>query len=51
VSLCGETAKYHYRGEQRDGPDQSGFLELLDELRNADAADRITEAAETAIRR
>lgn len=38
-------------GNNAMAPDQSGLLELLDELRNADAADRITQAGETAIRR
>lgn len=47
VSLCGETAKYHYREEHSDALDQSALLAVLDVLRSADAADRITQAAET----
>ena len=45
MSLCAGTAKYHYREEQRDGP--GSLLEVLDALRNADASDRIKQAAET----
>jgi hypothetical protein len=45
VSLCGETTEDHYREEQRDALDQSALLEVLDALRNTDAADRITQAA------
>jgi putative transposase len=47
VRLCGETAKNHYREERRDGPGSVCVLEVLDALRNADAADRIKQAAET----
>jgi len=47
VNLCGETTKDHYREEHRDALDQSALLEVLDALRNADAADRIKQAAET----
>jgi putative transposase len=44
VSLCGETTKDHYIAKALD---QSALLEVLDALRNADAADRIKQAAET----
>jgi putative transposase len=47
VSLCGETAKNHYREDIAMALDQSALLEVLDALRNADAADRIKQAAET----
>ena len=47
MSLCGETTKYHYREEQRDGPGSVCLVGGARRIRNADAADRITQAAET----
>ena len=47
VSLCGETTKDHYREEHRDGPGSVCLVGGVDAVRNADAADRITQAAET----
>ena len=47
VSLCGETAKYHdLEAIIAMALDQSALLEMLDALRNADASDRIRQAAD-----
>jgi hypothetical protein len=52
VSLCGETAKYHdLEAIIAMALDQSAFLEMLDALRNADASDRIRQAADRHARR
>jgi putative transposase len=47
VSLCGETTKDHYREEHRDGPGSVCLVGGARCITNADAADRITQAAET----
>jgi hypothetical protein len=47
VSLCGETTKDHYREDCRDGPGSGCLVGVLDALRNAEAAGRIKQAAET----
>jgi hypothetical protein len=52
VSLCGETAKYHdLEAIIAMALDQSALLEMLDALRNADASDRIRQAADRHARR
>ena len=52
MSLCGETAKYHdLEAIIAMALDQSALLEMPDALRNADASDRIRQAADRHARR